>query len=111
MCRHVAYLGTSSGRPVALREVLSDPPYGLLRQSWEPRRQTHGTVNADGFGVGWYAEDDPVPARYRSAAPMWADTTFRDLARVIRTRVGRIDLRSIRRVSHSSSHAFLSESQ
>jgi glutamine amidotransferase len=35
--------------------------------------------------VGWYAEGDPVPARYRRAGPIWADLSFADLARVIRT--------------------------
>jgi gamma-glutamyl hercynylcysteine S-oxide hydrolase len=82
MCRHLAYLGP----PATLREVLYDPPYGLNRQAWEPRRQKYGTVNADGFGVGWYAEGDPVPARYRQAVPMWADPSFADVARVTRTR-------------------------
>ncbi len=48
-------------------------------------QQRHGTVNADGFGVGWYAEGDPVPARYRRAGPIWADQSFADLARVTRT--------------------------
>ena len=51
MCRHLAYLGP----PASLRSVLIDPPHGLYRQAWAPRRQRHGTVNADGFGVGWYA--------------------------------------------------------
>jgi glutamine amidotransferase len=82
MCRHLAYLGP----PVPLRTLLSDPPHSLLRQSWAPRRQRHGTVNADGFGVGWYAEGDPVPARYRSDRPMWTDRTFADIARVVRSR-------------------------
>jgi gamma-glutamyl hercynylcysteine S-oxide hydrolase len=81
MCRHLAYLGT----PVTLREIIVDPPYGLHRQAWAPRRQRHGTVNADGFGVGWYADGDPLPARYRRAGPMWADPSFADVARVTRT--------------------------
>ncbi|MEV7085274.1 ergothioneine biosynthesis protein EgtC [Streptomyces sp. NPDC093085] len=81
MCRHVAALGG----PVTLGEVLIAPEHGLYRQSWAPRRQLHGTVNADGFGVGWYAEGDPVPARYRRAGPVWADVGFTDLARVVRT--------------------------
>jgi glutamine amidotransferase len=81
MCRHLAYLGP----PVTLRQLLYDPPYGLHRQAWAPRRQRHGTVNADGFGVGWYADGDPVPARYRQAGPMWADPSFADVARVTRT--------------------------
>ncbi|MFB7512077.1 ergothioneine biosynthesis protein EgtC [Streptomyces sp. NPDC056144] len=81
MCRHVAYVGG----PVALGELLVRPPHALLRQSWEPRTQTSGVVNADGFGVGWYAEGDPVPARYRRTGPIWGDLSFQDLARVIRT--------------------------
>ena len=42
-------------------------------------------MNADGFGVGWYAPGDPEPARYRQAGPMWADESFADLARVTRS--------------------------
>ncbi|HKT02282.1 MAG TPA: ergothioneine biosynthesis protein EgtC, partial [Rugosimonospora sp.] len=82
MCRHLAYLGP----PVTLSAVLVDPPHSLYRQSWAPRRQRYGTVNADGFGVGWYAEGDPLPARYRQAVPIWADPSFADVARVTRTR-------------------------
>lgn len=81
MCRHLAYLGP----PTALRTVLTEPEHSLYRQSWAPREQLHGTVNADGFGVGWYADRDPVPARYRRAGPIWADASFPDLARVITT--------------------------
>ena len=50
--------------------------------------QRHGTVNADGFGVGWYADGDPVPARYRRAVPIWADPSLPDLARVTRSARG-----------------------
>jgi glutamine amidotransferase len=81
MCRHLAYLGTEE----PLGSVLVDPAHSLYRQSWAPRHQRNGTVNADGFGVGWYAEGDPVPARYRRAGPIWADLSFADLARVVRS--------------------------
>ncbi|MGW1884693.1 ergothioneine biosynthesis protein EgtC [Streptomyces sp. NPDC001970] len=81
MCRHIAFLGP----PTALGELLVRPPHALLRQSWAPRRQRYGTVNADGFGVGWYAEGDPVPARYRRSGPVWGDQSFADLARVVRS--------------------------
>ncbi|GAA3824772.1 ergothioneine biosynthesis protein EgtC [Streptomyces phyllanthi] len=81
MCRHLAFLGPEE----RLGTLLTDPPHSLFRQSWAPRRQRYGTVNADGFGVGWYAEGDPVPARYRRAGPIWGDGSFADLARVVRT--------------------------
>jgi glutamine amidotransferase len=82
MCRHLAYLGP----PASLRSLLIDPPHSLYRQAWAPRRQRHGTVNADGFGVGWYADGDPDPARYRRGVPMWADPSLPDVARVTRSR-------------------------
>ena len=81
MCRHLAYLGP----PVPLGELVLDPPFGLLRQSWAPRRQRHGLLNADGFGVGWYVLGDPVPARYRRDRPMWTDANLPELARVVRS--------------------------
>jgi dimethylhistidine N-methyltransferase/ergothioneine biosynthesis protein EgtC len=82
MCRHLAYVGEA----VTLQSLIIDPPHGLQVQAWTPRYQRHGTVNADGFGVGWYADGDPVPARYRRAGPIWADPSFADLARVISSR-------------------------
>ncbi|HEX5493851.1 MAG TPA: ergothioneine biosynthesis protein EgtC [Mycobacteriales bacterium] len=81
MCRHLAYLG----RPRTLRELVCDPPHSLYRQSFAPRRQRHGTVNADGFGVGWYAGSDAEPARYRSDRPIWSDASFAEIARVTST--------------------------
>ena len=82
MCRHLAYLGP----PVTLREAIIDPPLGLYRQAWAPRMMRgSGTMNIDGFGVGWYTGADPVPARYRNSGPIWADPSFADLTRVTRS--------------------------
>jgi gamma-glutamyl hercynylcysteine S-oxide hydrolase len=81
MCRHLAYLGP----PRRIGELLVDPPHALVRQAWAPRRQTHGTMNVDGFGVGWYVDGDPEPARHRGVGPVWGDETFSDLARTVRT--------------------------
>ncbi|HEX3712275.1 MAG TPA: ergothioneine biosynthesis protein EgtC [Trebonia sp.] len=77
MCRHTAYLGP----PATLASLLTDPPHSLFRQSWAPRRQRYGTVNADGFGIGWYAAG-AVPARYRRGTPIWGDESLPDIARV-----------------------------
>jgi gamma-glutamyl hercynylcysteine S-oxide hydrolase len=82
MCRHLAYLGP----PVTLREAIIDPPYGLYRQAWAPRMMRNsGTMNVDGFGVGWYADGQHIPARYRRQGPIWADPSFADLTRVTRS--------------------------
>lgn len=77
MCRHLAYVGA----PRTLHELLIEPEWSLVRQSYEPRRQLYGRVNADGFGAGWYSGDDPAPARYRRDTPIWSDESFRDVAR------------------------------
>jgi glutamine amidotransferase len=82
MCRHFAYLGEQ----VSIKSVLVDPPHSLVEQAWAPRWQRHGTMNVDGFGVGWYSDGDPIPARYRRAGPIWSDDCLPDLARVTRTR-------------------------
>ncbi|MGW7520469.1 ergothioneine biosynthesis protein EgtC [Streptomyces sp. NPDC054796] len=89
MCRHLAYLGP----PVSLASLVTEPARGLYEQSWAPRRQRHGTVNADGFGLGWYPQRGPAqgpdgdgaapPARYRRAVPIWADPNLPDLARAL----------------------------
>jgi glutamine amidotransferase len=77
MCRLLGYLGP----PVTLASLITEPSHGLLRQSWAPRRQTHGVVNADGFGVGWYTPAvRPEPVLYRSDKPMWADRNIASLA-------------------------------
>ena len=80
MCRHLAYLGTSR----TLQSLVVDPPHSLYEQSWAPARQRHGTVNVDGFGVGWYV-DRPAPVRYRRAQPIWTDASFASLAPTVST--------------------------
>jgi len=80
VCRHLAYLGTA---PRTLAGLLLEPAHGLLVQSYAPRRQRHGRMNADGWGVGFYAGSRPEPARWRSARPLWADPSFASVAPVI----------------------------
>lgn len=81
MCRHLAYVGP----PLTLADLLLAPRHGLYRQSWAPRQQRHGTVNADGFGVGWWDPGvRPEPARYRRSTPIWSDRSFASLAGVVR---------------------------
>ena len=64
MCRHLGWLG----EPVSIASLVLDPPCGLLVQSYAPRRQKHGLLNADGWGVGFF--DGPEPRRWRSASPL-----------------------------------------
>jgi glutamine amidotransferase len=89
VCRHLAHLGP----PTTLSALLLEPPHGLLHQAYAPAdMRGGGTVNADGFGAGWYPPADPagnghppVPARYRSAQPIWSDGSFTSLAAATRS--------------------------
>ncbi|WP_102145467.1 ergothioneine biosynthesis protein EgtC [Mycobacterium hubeiense] len=79
MCRHLGWLG----EPVPVSSLVLDPPSGLLVQSYAPRRQKHGLMNADGWGVGFF--DNGVARRWRSAAPLWGDTSFASVAPALRS--------------------------
>jgi gamma-glutamyl hercynylcysteine S-oxide hydrolase len=74
MCRHLGWLGATR----SIASLMLDPPSGLLVQSYAPRRQKHGLMNADGWGVGFF--DHGVARRWRSAAPLWGDTSFASVA-------------------------------
>lgn len=82
MCRHLAYIGPR--RPLA--SLLYEPGHSLEAQSFKPRHQTEVTMNADGWGVGWWDHAvRPEPARYRTATPMWADQALRTPAELVTT--------------------------
>jgi predicted glutamine amidotransferase len=74
MCRWLAYSGT----PIKLEELLVKRDRSLIDQSLHSRLGAT-TTNGDGFGVGWYDEDD-VPRLYRSTHPAWNDRNLRELA-------------------------------
>lgn len=82
MCRHLAYLGP----PVILADCLLRQPHSLLHQSWAPSdMRGGGTVNADGFGIGWLdrGADAGVARRYRRERPIWSDASLPDLAATV----------------------------
>lgn len=79
MCRHLGWLG----EPVSIASLVLDPPCGLLVQSYAPRRQKHGLLNADGWGIGFF--DGPEPRRWRSASPLWGDASFASVAPALRS--------------------------
>ena len=80
MCRHLGWLGHST----SVASLILDTPYGLLVQSYSPRRQKNGLMNADGWGVGFF-DDEGVARRWRSAAPLWGDASFASVAPVLRS--------------------------
>ena len=79
MCRHLGWLGA----PVSVSSLILEPANGLLVQSYSPRRQKHGLLNADGWGVGFF--DGATPRRWRSAAPLWGDASLASVAPALRS--------------------------
>lgn len=78
MCRHLAYLGP----PVNLGTLVLDAPHALARQAWAPREMRgSGTINVDGFGVGWYPAPGKAPVSYRRDRPIWSDPYLVELSR------------------------------
>ena len=74
MCRHLGWVGATR----SIASLVLEPPSGLLVQSYAPRRQKHGLMNADGWGVGFF--DNGVVRRWRGAAPLWGDASFASVA-------------------------------
>jgi gamma-glutamyl hercynylcysteine S-oxide hydrolase len=82
MCRHLAYIGPS----ITLEKLILEPEHSLLQQARAPRHQTHGSDNADGFGVGWYDRGRrAAPARYRTTEPIWDDASFASFSGLVST--------------------------
>lgn len=82
MCRHLAYLGAPTS-PAG--HVFADP-HSLLVQSYAPAdMRGGGTVNADGFGLGWF-DDSGAAVRYRRASPLWTDESLPAIAGSLRTK-------------------------
>jgi predicted glutamine amidotransferase len=81
MCRWLAY----SGSPVLLEELLYGPKNSLVVQSLHSRMGAEET-NGDGFGVGWYGEQQS-PAIFRSIEPAWNDRNLRELSGHLKSRL------------------------
>ncbi|RAV06781.1 ergothioneine biosynthesis protein EgtC [Mycolicibacterium sp. GF69] len=79
MCRHLGWLG----EPVSVASLVLEPANSLVVQSYSPRRQKHGLMNADGWGVGFF--DGGVARRWRSATPMWGDASLASVAPALRS--------------------------
>ena len=68
-----------------MSSLVLEPEHGLLRQSYQPRRQSHGLMNADGWGVGLLVPGRADPVRWRSARPLWSHSSFAAVAPELRS--------------------------
>jgi gamma-glutamyl hercynylcysteine S-oxide hydrolase len=106
VCRLAAYVGP----PVPLSTLLYDPPRSLSEQAVSPREQRSGRINVDGTGVAWWDGEDPLPLRYRTGLPPWADENLRGLTPRL---LGTVQLAAVRSATpdiphgHTFAHPFV----
>ncbi|MBP2211553.1 glutamine amidotransferase [Rhodococcus ruber] len=72
-----------SGDPILVEDLLFKPEHSLIDQSLHSRLGAT-TTNGDGFGIGWYGEEDE-PAVFKGVDPAWNDRNLRELAAHVRT--------------------------
>ncbi|KUN62073.1 class II glutamine amidotransferase [Streptomyces canus] len=81
MCRWLAYSGT----PLLLDTILYRPAHSLIDQSLHSRMGVE-TTNGDGFGVGWYSQEDiETPALLKDIGPAWNNRNLREIADHVRS--------------------------
>lgn len=83
MCRLLAYFGTAEA---SLLDLFIRPSHSIIKQSYGARERLGdglsglpSLLNADGFGVAWYAPEesgDPTPGCYVSTSPAWNDANL-----------------------------------
>ena len=83
----VGYVGEGE---TSLSSLVLEPEHSLVAQAYAPKEMLSGTVNVDGFGVGWYVQDGlehgGEPAVYRSSSAIWSDRSFAGIASKLRSR-------------------------
>lgn len=88
MCRFLVWV---SHEPVALADVVLTPANSMLVQCLPDRDGQGGatgtphahTLNADGFGLGWYGGTLHRAAIFRSVTPAWNNRNLRELCRSV----------------------------
>ncbi|MBL1143128.1 MAG: ergothioneine biosynthesis protein EgtC [Proteobacteria bacterium] len=89
MCRLAAYLGSE----ISLSQFLLEPEHSLVKQAWAPQEMQEGTLNADGYGVAWLANDNR-PCTYKNVLPIWSDTNLDGLGRSLKSGLWLANVRS-----------------
>ena len=104
MCRLAAYLGPE----ILLGQFLLKPPHSLYRQAWQPKEMQEATLNADGFGFGWYSRHKQ-PVYYTDTMPIWSDANLTGLSVSLRSCLWLANVRSAtpgQQVSRSNTQPF-----
>ncbi|MCH7574302.1 MAG: class II glutamine amidotransferase [Candidatus Marinimicrobia bacterium] len=95
-----------AGEPITAAGVLLDGEHALHHQSYAPNELLSGSVNADGFGVGWYDRKvSRQPGCYRRSSPIWADRDLPGLGRLLSSEILLANVRNATDSSTSGVHS------
>eukprot|EP00127_Corallochytrium_limacisporum_P004330 Clim_evm13s158 gene=Clim_evmTU13s158 len=100
MCRFVIYTGKY---PTLLGDLLTRPDHSIIKQSFDSKLRLQGSLNGDGFGLGWY--DDAVNDEaciFTSVLPAWSNLNLRRLCDKIQSRLFFAHVRAATQGSPSS---------
>lgn len=106
MCRFLLY----TGPPVTLSSLLVEPCNSLIHQSFHSY-ESDDPLNADGFGIAWYASKIAAePGLFRATSPAWSNRNLRSLSRVTESKCILAHVRAATPglvVSESNCHPFV----
>ena len=110
MCRWFVYYGDKEN----IINLLFIPKNSLIKQSYKkpysPMLKEFNIrdhqVNVDGFGIGWYFNDNIEPCKFLSIKPPWNDVNFYNLSKCISTNLLFGHIRAIKPFSKSIVHEY-----
>lgn len=88
MCRWITFMST---KEMFLSDIVLTPSNSLVDQSIDASfhpgfaQKFNHTVNADGFGVGWYNQLGLPPAVFRGTEPAWSNNNLREICSVTKS--------------------------
>lgn len=78
MCRFMIYKGKET---MTLSDLLTRPAHSIINQSFDSRLRLdmRNPINGDGFGVGYYREND-LPCIFKAITPAWNNVNLNSLS-------------------------------
>ena len=110
MCRWFIYCG----QEMLLENILYKSNHSIIKQSYlkkytpflEELNNRDHEVNVDGFGIGWYIENQKKPCYYTSIKTPWSDFNFRRLSKILKSKLIFAHIRAIKPFSTGLIHEF-----
>lgn len=111
MCRWFLFY---SNNKLIMKDLLCKPSNSLIKQSYkkpysplleEPNNRDH-EINVDGFGIGWYFDNNLEPCKYLGLKPPWNDINLINISKFIKTHLLFGHIRAIKPFSKSIVHEY-----